>query len=529
MIDQPQIPNPQFQIELSLEYLNRGTILIIDDNYSNLEFLGNFLNDSNFNVLVASNGETAIFQAEYSQPDIILLDVIMPGIDGFETCRRLKENEATKNIPVIFMTALSNTEDQVKGFKVGAVDYITKPIQSEELLARVTTHLTLQKLQKQLRKQNLRLQQQMARERLIATMQERIRQSLNLEEILNTTVKEVRHFLQTDRVIIYQFKSNADGIVAVESVGPGWMPILQQTIADPCFAEGHIEYYREGRARATRDIYSDGLEQCYIDLLAQFQVKSNLVVPIHKKEELWGLLIAHQCSRPRQWQQVEINLLQQLVTQVGIAIQQAQLYQDLKVANQKLRRLATLDSLTQLANRRRFNAYLNQEWRRLGQHQCGEEICEKTRSPLSLILCDVDFFKLYNDTYGHLAGDFCLQQVAQAIQAAVNRPGALVARYGGEELAVILPNTRSEDAFYIAELIRKRVKALEVTHAKSPIAKYVTLSLGVCSTVPGNESSPQKLIDAADRALYRAKKEGRDRTYLIRREDPYYSDAGNWI
>lgn len=523
MIDQPQIPNPLFQIDLSLEHFDRVTILIIDDSFSDLEFLRKFFIHSNFKVLEANNSETAIRQAVYSQPDIILLDVAMPGIDGFETCRRLKQNEATKNIPVIFMTSISNTEEQVKGFKAGGADYITKPIQEEEVLARVTTHLTLQKLQKQLIEQNLRLQQQMLRERLIAAMQERIRQSLNLEEILNTTVKEVRQFLQTDRVIIYQFKSDGHGVVAVESVGPEWMPMLEEKITDLCFAESWIELYREGRTRATRDIYNDGLEPCHIDLLAQLQVKSNLVVPIRQEGELWGLLIAHQCSRPRQWQQVEIELLEQLVTQVGIAIQQAQLYHELKEANRKLRRLATLDSLTQLANRRRFNAYLNQEWRRLTRERAGEDIFGNTGSPLSLILCDVDFFKLYNDTYGHLAGDFCLQQIAQAIRAAVNRPGALVARYGGEEFAVILPNTRSEDAFYIAELIRKRVKALEVTHAKSPIAKYVTLSLGVCSTVPGNESSPQKLIDAADRALYRAKKQGRDRTYLIRREDLYYT------
>jgi two-component system sensor histidine kinase ChiS len=143
----------------SLDSAMEGVILIVDDIPTNLEVLLDVLFDSGFEVLVALDGESAIEQVEYAQPDIILLDVMMPGIDGFETCRRLKKNPSTKNTPVIFMTALSDTVDKVKGFELGAVDYITKPLQHEEVLARVNTHLTLQKLQKQLKKANLELEQ----------------------------------------------------------------------------------------------------------------------------------------------------------------------------------------------------------------------------------------------------------------------------------------------------------------------------------------------------------------------------------
>jgi two-component system sensor histidine kinase/response regulator len=140
----------------------KGIILLVDDNPTNLGVLFDSLSDAGFKTLVAQDGERAIAQTTHVKPDIILLDVMMPGIDGFETCRRLKENADTKDIPVIFMTALTETVDKVRGFGLGAVDYVTKPVQPEEVLARVTTHLAIQNLQKQLAQQNQRLQREIS-------------------------------------------------------------------------------------------------------------------------------------------------------------------------------------------------------------------------------------------------------------------------------------------------------------------------------------------------------------------------------
>ncbi len=140
--------------------IDKGTLLIVDDFPANLSILFSYLRGFGFHVNIAESGEDALEEILYSKPDIILLDVMMPGIDGYETCRRLKANQETCDIPVIFMTALSDTADKLKGFKMGAVDYITKPVQQEELLARITTHLTLSRLQKTLEKQRLELQQQ---------------------------------------------------------------------------------------------------------------------------------------------------------------------------------------------------------------------------------------------------------------------------------------------------------------------------------------------------------------------------------
>jgi diguanylate cyclase (GGDEF)-like protein len=181
----------------------------------------------------------------------------------------------------------------------------------------------------------------------------------------------------------------------------------------------------------------------------------------------------------------------------------------LRAANCELYRLAHLDALTQIANRHCFNEYLQKKWQELAE-----------AAEISLILCDVDFFKKYNDTYGHQAGDACLQQVAQAILAAVNYSTGevsgetLVARYGGEEFAVILPRTSPEIAVWIAEKIRVCIKELEIEHVNSEVCSLVTLSVGVASTFPQSSAAQKNLIAAADRALYQAKDKGRDRVIL---------------
>jgi diguanylate cyclase (GGDEF)-like protein len=182
-------------------------------------------------------------------------------------------------------------------------------------------------------------------------------------------------------------------------------------------------------------------------------------------------------------------------------IQQSQLQQKLEAVNLELQRLATIDGLTQVANRRCFEEYFNQEWQRMKREQ----------SPLSLILCDVDFFKLYNDTYGHRVGDRCLQKIAKAIKDIIKRPGDLVARYGGEEFAVILPNTDTEGATHVADNICHAVRTLAIPHKNSQVSPYVTLSAGFTTEIPQSDSDMEEMISAADRALYQAKAAGRDR------------------
>jgi diguanylate cyclase (GGDEF)-like protein len=275
---------------------------------------------------------------------------------------------------------------------------------------------------------------------------------------------------------------------------------FERVFQDTYFSDQCSYDYRQSNIYVIEDIDNAGLSQCHIDLLSQLQAKASLVVPIQQENSIWGLLVVYECSQPRRWAKSDIDLLTQLTNPLVMAIQQAELYQQLEAANQKLQELASIDGLTQIPNRRSFDEVLEREWQRL----------ERERAPLSLILCDIDFFKNYNDTYGHQSGDECLKEVAQILYQVAQRPGDLVARYGGEEFVIILPHTQAEGAVKVAEAIRQEIKSLNIPHSQSKIADCITVSSGVSTVVPHPNYSPSDLIVAADEALYKAKQQGRD-------------------
>ena len=169
-------------------------------------------------------------------------------------------------------------------------------------------------------------------------------------------------------------------------------------------------------------------------------------------------------------------------------------------ANRTLRKLSSLDGLTGIANRRSFDETLQNEWNR----------AMRSRQPLGLVMLDIDFFKLYNDHYGHQGGDDCLKKVAKALDSVIHRESDFLARYGGEEFSAILPDTDMNGALKVAEEMRQAVKSLEIEHAKSKVNDTVSISIGVSSTVAPKETKPEILVAAADQALYKAKEEGRD-------------------
>lgn len=220
-------------------------------------------------------------------------------------------------------------------------------------------------------------------------------------------------------------------------------------------------------------------------------------------EEHWGIM-ALSLADDQGWTPAAIACLQSISAELSLALAQAHQHQSLLAANQALQKLALLDGLTSLANRRRFDEHLADEWQRLARDQ----------QPLSLILCDLDRFKLYNDTFGHPAGDRCLKKIAQVLSNGPQRPADLVARYGGEEFAIILPNTDTNGAWRIAQKLHSSIRALKIAHAADSEKPYVTVTMGVSTVVPGHESTAQILVQAADLALYHAKKQGRDRTYV---------------
>jgi diguanylate cyclase (GGDEF)-like protein len=336
-----------------------ATILVVDDRVDNLLVLTSLLKSHGYEVRKARGGQIALQTVQIEPPDLILLDIRMPEISGYEVCAQLKANPATQDIPIIFLSALNEIEDRMAAFAAGGADYITKPFHTAEVLARIQGQLTIQQQRQQLIQQNQRLQQE---------IQERQR------------------------------------------------------------------------------------------------------------------------------------------------IEQA-----LRQANLELERLAALDSLTQIPNRRRFDEYLSVEWRQ----------SQRDQTYLSLILCDVDCFKAYNDHYGHQAGDGCLRQVALAIHQTL-RSSDLVARYGGEEFAIVLPRTDIYQGTLIAQRIHARIASLKIPHGYSSASPYLTVSLGIFSQIPDFTSTPDTAVMAADIALYAAKAAGRNR-WQCYTDHPISSSAGEVI
>ena len=508
-------------------------ILVVDDDNHNLKILSEILLDKGYKVLIAQNGINGIETATRAIPDMILLDIKMPQIDGIEVCQRLKSQLLTQHIPIIFITGLSETESKVQGLKMGAVDYVTKPIEEEEVLARINTHLTIKNLQKTLSQRNKRLEEQVKEEQLFTKIAERIRSSLELPKILSKVAQEIQQLLKCDRVLITSVTGNHASLEA-QVVARGISEIVERTSTWQTLYADREQYpqYQEGYCHSFEDLNSlkdPELQKLY----QQWDIQAELIIPIwldtnqpvHQIEpekyeisqpsqlsflSFWGYLIIHQCKAPRQWQS-EIFLLQRLSTQLSIAIKQALLYQKLKTANLELQQLAVRDSLTQIFNRRYFDRQLALEWRRLTRNP----------SPLSLIMGDVDHFKIYNDTYGHQQGDECLRQVAKAIAACTRRPADVVCRYGGEEFAIILPHTHLEGVVKVAKLINTKVQELNLEHANSPTSPIVTISLGVACITPSRDSDAQCLIQNADLALYQAKSEGRNRLAVYQPDFDY--------
>lgn len=186
-----------------------------------------------------------------------------------------------------------------------------------------------------------------------------------------------------------------------------------------------------------------------------------------------------------------------------------EMQKQLERSNAELQRLSSLDGLTGIANRRQFDETLKREWQR----------AQRESTPLSLILIDIDYFKLYNDTYGHQRGDECLQRVAVALAKTLSRPTDLVARYGGEEFVAVLPGTSAGGAEKIAERFRRVVQELDIRHGASEAGQAVTISAGVATLVPTPDANLENLIECADRALYLAKERGRNQTSMVAQAD----------
>lgn len=464
---------------------SKAEILIVDDQAENLHLLSSLLRQAGHRVRQSLNADMALHSVRAKLPDLILLDVRMPGMDGYQLCRHFKSEEKIGDIPIIFLSALNDIDSIVAGFEVGGVDYITKPFHVEEVLIRVNTQLRIHELQQQLKEQNESLQKQIR---------------LSEKYLHDRRVADDRRQLLEQAIAATQ-----NGIVITDPNLPD-NPIVY---VNPAFER--ITGYSEAEILGQNCRFLQGSDR---DQPALEDVRS----AIARGEECRVTLRNYRRDGTLFWNEVFISPVKnergELTHFIGVqsditdrkraedVLQRSQIA--LKKANDELQRLALYDDLTQVANRRRFNEYLDYSWQR----------SSREKQFLSVIFCDVDHFKRYNDTFGHQAGDECLKTVAAAIAAALPRSVDLVARYGGEEFAIILPNTPAAGAEQVAERIRRQVENLHVPHPASDNSPYVTVSLGVACEIPGPEFSVDELMAVADRALYAAKDRGRNRTVV---------------
>ncbi|QSF48571.1 PAS domain S-box protein [Thermosynechococcus sp. TA-1] len=345
------------------------------------------------------------------------------------------------------------------------------------------------------------LQDQAVRQRELNQLIQEIREAPDLNQAFAKAVQQVCHILRVDRAIVVKYEPEQHHwIPLVEFLNKPYItPSVGLTIPDehnPIAATLHQGKIAELPALENLDP-TDAVNRA----IAQVLGGGWLIAPIRINQQIWGAFSFQRFNYSSGWTDEERQLILSLTDQLAITIQQTNLYDSLQLANAELSRLATIDGLTQIANRRYFDQDLQQQW----------QLAQREQTNISLILCDVDFFKNFNDHYGHQAGDDCLIAIAKILTQAVRRPTDLAARYGGEEFALILPNTDLTGSLCVAERIQQLLYALEIPHMASSVSDRVTLSMGIVSLLPQVGQPVNEFITLADQQLYLAKRGGRDR------------------
>ncbi len=477
-------------------------ILIVDDMPDNLHILSQTLKRLGYKVRAVMDGELALTAAQAATPDLIMLDVDMPGMDGYETCRRLKADARTTDTPVIFISALGDVTAKVKAFEAGGVDYVTKPFHIEEVQARIETHLALRKLQKELEQTNWVLEQRLkdlsaAREaereqhQLAETLRDTIaalNSSLNYEEVLNLILDNL------GKVVPHHSASLAlvdeKGMVQVERTR-GYTEEEGVVVCSFSHIPARSHYIWRHVIETCQPVFvldtGQDAEWAAQPLLPW--ARSYACAPTVVKGKVIGFLNL-ESRQPGYFSENHIWRLQAFADQAAVAIEKARLFDETQ-------RLAITDGLTGVFNRRHLLLLCEQEYERT----------RRFRHHLSVIMADIDHFKLVNDTYGHPTGDLVLQTLARLFQENL-RTVDLLGRYGGEEFLLLLPETNYEQAMAAAERLRAQIE-LAHTSEISPVA--VTISLGVASGEATDSLTLNALIKLADDALYAAKAAGRNR------------------
>lgn len=446
-------------------------VLVVDDILSNVKLLEAKLTAEYFEVVTASSGLEALARIEEQEPDIVLLDVMMPGMDGFEVCRRIKRNPKSMHIPVIMVTALDQVSDRVAGLDAGADDFLTKPVDDAALFARVRSLVRLKMMTDELR----------------------MRESTGLSMGLVEPTGAPSEAIPGGRILIVE-----DRPEAVAWFCGALEPQNTASVADS-FEETLIRV-RGGDfdlivvSLGLRGF--DGLRLCsqLRSLPEGRQVPILVLVSDGDRRKLTQALemgVNDYLTRP-----VDKN---ELIARVRTQLRKKHYADRLRHNVQLSLEMAITDQLTGLHNRRYMSRHLDTLI----------DGAAKTGRPIAFLIFDIDFFKSVNDQHGHDVGDEVLREFANRISANV-RGIDLACRYGGEEFVVVMPDTDLEFAYAVAERLRKSVEMNVFAISRPPHRLNITISIGIASS-SGTNDTAEALLHRADQALYRAKHDGRNR------------------
>ncbi len=461
---------------------DKKKILIVDEEETYRELLRNALS-SFYTIIDTDNCSEGMHLASLNIPDLIVIDVETSGQQGVNLCEMLKDDEETRDIPVILITSLTNKEEIILGLKAGASDYIVKPMCLPEVFARIESHLRTQEDYDELEQKDLLM---------LLELSETISVTRSPNAILRLIVNKMSKIIDVARCSVIGITEGRKVVVKASSDLDHRTEIQLDLNRYP-----EIRRAVETKQSVTiNDAKNDPLMAPVRTYIEKLDFNSIVVIPLIKKESVIGTFFLRTVSREKDWITPRVLKLSQLVANIAAnALENAVLFESVKTSQEYFEEMSIRDDLTRLYNRRHFYDRLEQEFARSTRHN----------EPLSLLFIDVDNFKHVNDTYGHAIGDKALKGIGQLLKSAA-RVSDVPARCGGDEFAMLLPNTDGDGAYELASRISRMIGS----HVVDGMEKdRISTSMGCSTLIDRNVSSFEALIKLADDAMYQSKAQGK--------------------